>query len=329
MMPAKKAVLVVRRGVRLRPARCRGLYAIVVASALMSCSTGAEPDKSFDVSVAQPAYADAHPRVLFDEAHNNYHKLAGRYQPFATLMRNDGYIVDRASSSFTSKTFSDTNILVIAGARGTNDRNDAPAFTDAESDIVREWVRGGGSLLLITDHFPFGSAAQSLGNRFGIAMSGGSVEDPLHHDVKSGDLSQLVFTRGDSMIVDHPITLGRSTTEKINRVMTFMGQSLTGPKGSVGFLRLSASAVDRAADVSVERDGGDTRVIVMPGLATPAVGRAQGLAIEYGRGRIVVLGEAAMLTAQRQNDRDFGMQVPGTDNRQLALNIMHWLSRLI
>ena len=307
---------------------CRGLYASVVASALMGCSAGAEPDKSFNVSVAQPAYANAHPRVLFDEAHNNYHTVADRYQPFATLMRNDGYTVDRASSPFTSKALSDTDILVIAGARGTNDRNDAPAFTDAESDIVREWVRGGGSLLLITDHFPFGPAAQSLGNRFGIAMSGGSVEDPLHHDVESGDWSQLVFTRGDSMIVDHPVTLGRSPTEKINRVMTFMGQSLTGPEGSVGFLRLSLSAVDRAADVTVERDGGDTRVIVMPGLATPAAGRAQGLAMEYGRGRIVVLGEAAMLTAQRQNDRAFGMQVPGTDNRQLALNIMHWLSRL-
>jgi hypothetical protein len=110
--------------------------------------------------------------------------------------------------------------------------------------------------------------------------------------------------------------------------MSFMGQSLTGPEGSVGFLRLSSTAVDRAADVTVERDGGDTRVIVTPGSSTPAAGRAIGLAMEYGRGRIVVLGEAAMLSAQRQNDRAFGMQMPGIDNRQLALNIMHWLGRL-
>jgi len=308
--------------------QCRGLYASVVASALIGCSTGAEPDKGFDVSVAQPAYANAHPRVLFDEAHNNYHTVAGRYQPFARLMRNDGYTVERVSSPFTSEALSIADILVIAGARGTNDRNDAPAFTDAECDIVRDWVRGGGSLLLITDHFPFGPAAQSLGSRFGIAMSGGSVEDSLHHDVTSDDWSQLVFTRADSLIVDHPITLGRSPTEKINRVMSFMGQSLTGPEGSVGFLRLSSTAVDRAADVTVERDAGDTRVIVTPSSSTPAAGRASGLAIEYGRGRIVVLGEAAMLSAQRQNDRAFGMQLPGIDNRQLALNIMHWLSRL-
>jgi hypothetical protein len=307
----------------------RGSYVIVVASALIGCSTGAKPDKGFDTSVAQPTYTSAPPRVLFDEAHNNYHTIAGRYQPFVRLMRNDGYTVERVSTPFTPEALSGVDILVIAGARGTNERNDAPAFTDAEGDIVREWVRGGGSLLLITDHFPFGPAAQRLGNLFGIGMSGGGVEDSLHHDVTSGDWSQLVFSRGDSLIVDHPITLGRSPTEKITRVMTFMGQSLTGPVGSVGFLRLSSTAVDRSAEVTVERDGGDTRVIVMPGSSTPAAGRAQGLAIEYGRGRIVVLGEAAMLSAQRQNGRSFGMQVPGIDNRQLALNIMHWLSRLI
>lgn len=307
----------------------RGLYAAVFASALIGCSTGAEPDKGFDVSVALPAYIDAHPRVLFDEAHNNYHTAAGRYRPFARLMRNDGYTVDRTSAPFNDEVLSVADILVIAGARGTNDRNDAPAFTDAECDIVRDWVRGGGSLLLITDHFPFGPAARSLGERFGIAMSGGTVEDSLHHDVTSDDWSQLEFTRGDSLIVDHPITLGRSPTEKINRVMAFMGQSLAGPEGSVGFLRLSSTAVDRAADVTVERDGGDTRVIVTPGSSTTAAGRAMGVAMEYGKGRVVVLGEAAMLSAQRQNDRSFGMQVPGIDNRQLALNIMHWLSRLM
>jgi hypothetical protein len=30
-----------------------------------------------------------------------------------------------------------------------------------------------------------------------------------------------------------------------------------------------------------------------------------------------------------QNRAAFGMNRPGIDNRQLALNIMHWLSRLI
>jgi hypothetical protein len=61
-----------------------------------------------------------------------------------------------------------------------------------------------------------------------------------------------------------------------------------------------------------------------------AAGRAQGLALEFGKGRVVVLGEAAMLTAQvALRGFRFGMNVPGIDNRQLALNIMHWLSGLL
>jgi len=44
----------------------------------------------------------------------------------------------------------------------------------------------------------------------------------------------------------------------------------------------------------------------------------------------VVLGEAGMLRAQRdRNGAPVGMNVPGYDNRQLALNIMHWLSRAL
>jgi hypothetical protein len=45
----------------------------------------------------------------------------------------------------------------------------------------------------------------------------------------------------------------------------------------------------------------------------------------------VVLGEAAMLTAQLAGPEKApfgGLNVPGIDNKQLALNIMHWLSRL-
>jgi hypothetical protein len=41
-----------------------------------------------------------------------------------------------------------------------------------------------------------------------------------------------------------------------------------------------------------------------------------------------MLGEAAMLSAQIAGPQrqPMGMNVPGSDNKQLALNIMHWLS---
>jgi hypothetical protein len=46
---------------------------------------------------------------------------------------------------------------------------------------------------------------------------------------------------------------------------------------------------------------------------------------------VVVLGEAGQLSAQilGASRVPMGMNVPGIDNRQMALNIMHWLSGLI
>ena len=57
-----------------------------------------------------------------------------------------------------------------------------------------------------------------------------------------------------------------------------------------------------------------------------AAGRAQRLALPFGKGRVVVSGEAAMFSAQNQN---FGLNYPGTDNKQFVLNVMHWLTGLL
>lgn len=74
-------------------------------------------------------------------------------------------------------------------------------------------------------------------------------------------------------------------------------------------------------------------MIVKVGYGDPVSvpGWSQGLALEIGKGRVVVLGEAAMLTARlhRFDGRPIGMNTAGYDNRQLALNIMHWLTRLL
>lgn len=50
-----------------------------------------------------------------------------------------------------------------------------------------------------------------------------------------------------------------------------------------------------------------------------AAGRAQGVAGRFGEGLFVVLGEVMMFT-------EFGLAYSGFDNRQLALNIVRWLS---
>jgi hypothetical protein len=98
-------------------------------------------------------------------------------------------------------------------------------------------------------------------------------------------------------------------------VLSFTGQSLKGPKETTALLKLSGSAYD--VDDLNHPDKAKM---------TWSAGRAQAVALVFGKGRVVVFGEAAMLTAQNQN---FGMNYPGTDNRQLVLNVMHWLTGLL
>ena len=270
-------------------------------------------DPEFDTAVARPAYEAEPPRVLFDEAHHNYHTATERYRPFAELVANDGYRVILNKKKLTRTLLATGDILVIANALGAEEMGmpgaSDSAFTEAECDSVRDWIRAGGSLLLITDHTPFGSAAASLAQRFGVQMSDGYTYDGSNSE---GGGSSLVFTRKNTLLGDHPITAGRDDSERIDRVMTFTGQSLQGPAGSSALLKLGKTAVD-------ERDG----------RRTSAAGRSQGVAFAFGAGRVVVLGEAAALSAQGAGADRFGMNVPGLDNRQLALNIMHWLSGLL
>jgi hypothetical protein len=278
-------------------------------------------DPNFDAKVAHPAYAKNGPKVLFDEAHNNFHTASGRYKPFADLISNDGYQVTPNKEKFSAATLKGFDILVISNALGAERMNMPeaanPAFTAAECDAVRDWVKDGGNLLLIADHAPMGSANQIMADRFAVNMSKMFTVDNQNYDKESNNPGFIVYTRESGRLADHAITRGRNETERINKIIAFTGQSLKGPPGSVAFMNLADSAVD-----------------TMPGVNTDppsAAGRAQGIAMSLGKGRVVVLGEAAMLSAQLAgpNKMPFGMNRPGLDNKQIALNIMHWLSGLL
>ena len=63
---------------------------------------GQAADPNFDAKVAKPAYTKDGPKVLFDEAHNNFHTASGRYKPFADLITNDGYQVIPNTQKFSA-----------------------------------------------------------------------------------------------------------------------------------------------------------------------------------------------------------------------------------
>lgn len=305
------------------------LVAALIAAAVVLRNREQPYDRSFDTGVTDPAYRGNGPVVLYDEGHRNVHTTESAYKPFADLLRNDGYALRVSRQLITRQVLNGVSVLVLAAAQGANDTNDSSAYSEPEAAVVEEWVRGGGSLLLVTDHWPFGLAAASLARRLGVSMGAGLVEDSTYYDRERGQ-SHLVFSTENGLLRYHPIVHGRNSAERVRRVLTFTGQSLRGPGDAVSFMALSNSAFEYPPGrAKLERVGNDSRVSMNYGDPVPVAG-AQGIALDLGKGRAVVLGEAGMLRAQRdRNAALIGMNRPGYDNRQLALNIMHWLSRIL
>jgi hypothetical protein len=121
------------------------------------------------------------------------------------------------------------------------------------------------------------------------------ARDDQFHD--GWDNERLLFSRDNGLLNDCLITNGRNQHERVNQVVTFTGQSLSGPNESTSLLRLSDEAYDW-----------ESRSV-----RYPAKGHSQAIALQYGNGCIVVVG----------------MNRAGNDDSQFALNIVHWLSGLL
>ena len=102
------------------------------------------------------------PTVCIDEAHFNMHTASGTYSAVAGIWRANGYVVEPSTRAFTTSSLLACGVLVIANAlhERNRDRGDdtdwslptPSAFTPREITAVRDWVHGGGALLLIADH---------------------------------------------------------------------------------------------------------------------------------------------------------------------------------
>jgi hypothetical protein len=294
------------------------LVGIAVVYILRTPSQQADPD--FDGSVAKPAYTTNHPRVYFLETWSQ-----ALYQPFQDLIRSDGYVVVRQNGRLTREGLTGFGVLVITIVMGFKEgvktlpglRHNlkGDAFTPEECAVVKNWVAAGGALLLVSDYAATAKSADSLARQFGVTFLDGWAIEPKNHDPETGRHGFIVFSRANGQLLDHPVT------RAIGRVKSFTGQAMLFPESATPFLKLSPDA-----RVAPYRESGP------PIETSSAAAAAQGIALESGQGRVVVLGETIMLTSvlvrAKGTTQRFGMGHANCDNRQLALNVMHWLSRL-
>lgn len=296
-------------------------------------------------TVRSPAFQPGTgPVVLVDESHNNFHTISptripdathtghvtipGRLSAFRDLLTADGYRLRPLSEKISAQSLSQGSILVISNALADVNIDswalpNPSAFDAEEIAVVVDWVRNGGSLLLVADHQPWPAAAGNLALSLGFIFNNGSASGT---NLEEG---WEVFSRKNGSLRLHPITQGRSSSEAIESVMTFGGQA---------FRPLPGTA---AEPILVFPRGSEMVLLQDPFAPQPSRdqlpriridGMLQGAALKLGRGRVAVFGEAAMFTAQVEGPerQPIGLNHPGAaDNAQFVLNVMHWLSGLL
>lgn len=309
-------------------ARCmvrRTAYALTaLACAATAVHAQQVADTAFKVALAAPTYASDGPVVLLDEAHANFHTLDGRYLAFGNVLRQDGYRVTPSRVPFTAAALAGARVLVIANALHVSNAGGhwslptPSAFTADEIAAVRDWVRSGGSLLLIADHMPFPGAAGALAAAFGVQMLNGFAYDSTR------TISKFTYTRGSGRLAAHPVTDGRSATERVDSVVAFTGQAFRIDAHARGLMTLAAGTIVLEPQTAWQFSD-STRT-------EPGAGLFQGAVTSLGAGRVAVFGEAAMFSAQVAGAQrtPMGMNDPtAPQNARFLLNVMHWLSGLL
>ena len=292
-------------------------------------------DSLFLPTIVKPAYAlNKGPVVIVDEGHFNAHVVEGSDRPFLEFLRRDGYKVRRSRSRFSRDSLDTAQILVIPmplskrnQVRGDSTNWDLPnpsAFSHDEISSVRDWVIDGGALFLLSDHMPFAGASIELASAFGIQFSNGYARDTLHYTLQSGP---IIFSRSEGL-ANHPITNGRSVSERIDSVTTFGGSAFKSEGELDPLLIFGPSVISLEPSVARKFTPETPRI--------PVGGWFQGAVLCYGKGRVAFFGEAGMFFAElrwlgmRTNDHEYGETSPGAEqNPQFLLNVLHWLSGLL
>ncbi len=293
------------------------LLASVLSPALLQGQQLADTD--YRPTIANPEYSEqTGPVVFIDEGHHNFHTKNGRYQSFASLLERDGYRVMEYQGDFERSHLDEGQILVISNALNEINVNDwylptPSAFTEKEMNILEKWVKNGGSLFLIADHMPIAGAAEDLAQIFGFGFTNGFV-------MKKNGSGPSMFSIEEGTLHRCTITQGRNENEQVTEIASFTGQAFTIPDEATPILTFKDDHINLLPDTAWVFNEQTERKSVE--------GWHQGAYMQYGQGRIVVFGEAAMFSAQiaGPQKRKMGMNHPAAgENYQLLLNIIHWL----
>lgn len=298
------------------------------SSTAQSSSQPQAADTDYRFSNADPAFAAGNgPQITIHRAVSPYLER-GAFAPFASLAESDGFKVGFLDAPLTADELGKADILVIANAYSPDYKAysslEAPSVYSAETiGMIRDWVAGGGSLLLIADHSPFAGGTIKLAEAFGFTYMTGTVL--AKGSLISRPEEHIDFRReGEGRMIgrlnEHPITDGSTGRAPVSRFYTFGGQAFIPPATADNLMivpdhyeTLLTNSFFREFDTAPRIDSG---------------GLSQGATLRLGDGRLAVFGEAGAFTAQTmENGPPIGLAHPEAgENAEFVLATLRWLA---
>lgn len=295
------------------------------------------------------------PVIAVDEAHNNEHTLIHKFGAFGALAEKDGFQVQAFTSSFTPESLADVDILISATAMdATNAAIEDPdtdgwilafdpvrlvypmsAYTDEEIAAVQEWVKQGGSLMLVSDHMPFPASQQKLAKAFGVIFENAFAFDSqfLIFAATQGQMGSNMAnllkyytdpasaSESNGKLYPHEITNG------LDYVTSFVGSGMRVLSG-VNYQPLLETGNGTLMHYPYNHVKYETFPPTQLSLPL-GDGMLQGLTLSYGKGRVAIFAEAAMFSSvQSPLDPSIqnGFLHPEAEyNMDFALNTLTWL----
>jgi hypothetical protein len=283
----------------------------------------------------QPTFQSGHgPVIAIDEAHKNTHTFGSPpFRGLVQLLQADGYRVRPMTETVSDSSLVEIDVLLISQPGGWFGPDES--LNEQEVSRLLEWVREGGSLLLVLDHMPAPRNAARLTRALGIANweNGYTMAAPSD----SAPIGPIIFWRGDSfpegarrvgptgpgggigyqgtdaVLAHHVVTDGHRGLQQVRRVVTFIGSAFQPPEGADVLLTLPRNAISFTPTITPD----ERPVITAATPRTSVGGWAQGAVMTIGRGRVAVFGETGLFSGG-----------PAGDNRVFVLNLLHWLSGL-
>jgi hypothetical protein len=280
-------------------------------------------DLKYKYKLSTPTYGKGKgPVVYFDEAHANRYRITDRFKPLATMLQKDGYDVRPYKINFTDKGLATGKILVMANAYGQQVNgwlvDSAQALTKDELSALKSWVENGGRLLLLADVLPFPSRVEQVAKAFGFEWLNGQVLDTSDKDIAD------VFSAELKMMGKHVILEGRNDNEIVDQVAVFNGSAIRIPAKAKPVLKYSDSFrvfyPQKPWEITPRTPG------------ESADGLCLAATLDYGQGKVVVLGDIEMLCALKATNtgEKVGMNHKfAQQNARFALNMFHWLDGFI